>query len=1235
MASLLVVVVSSGVASAQEPDPETSSDQPDRAAAVFNDAVEAHVERLDQALDARLREVAQDLAAEDLHPWIESELDVLRWIEAKARSGRHRQAIRRLGPLRLRLEDAAQRARAFPPETLSRDIERLLRSQVLAKAKLGGGGISGRVVDHVDGTPLADTVVALRSLGTDLLQTTVTDEAGNYELTDVAPGTYHVHTQSFTHRNESYDDRPCVSLICSVFYYTVEFSAGHAVTVESGTVTPSIDFALDPKPVIRGRVVHGETGEPRQGAYVEAAAVNNGSPGSAMTDADGIYEIPQLRKGHFLVTAFSGPLVGELYEDIPCYRGLSLDCFSPQGTPVFTDYRLPAEGVDFALSPGSGLQGRVSDENTGLGIPFAQVAILKPDGEIFFRAIADENGRYGAALPPGTYYVRAYARTYATELFDEVGCSYGVCELGDGAPIVIADGEDGEEVVAGVDFELAPSGRFSGTVQDVLGHALFRFEIRAYDTDGTYRARAFSAEDGSYSFPILGAGTYFAVASHTTQRTWQRQVYRQQPCSEPHNVPCSLGGATPIVVGEGQETTGIDFNLSSRQSVSGRVLDAETGDPVTGATVSVYRQDGVRVLTVTTDAAGFYRHLWGSADPLYLLATADDFIPQAFSSLPCPPQDCDPTLGQAIEVPADSELMQTDFQLSRGGGIEGTTHLAGEPLAQVTVSAYDDQGRLVATVESDAEGRYRVGGLVDGAYYLTMKFHGWTQIYPNRDCRFGCDPRAGDPLTVTDSTTRNGADFDLGRRAGIFGRITDTFDRPLSGVEIWLRDLALDEVIAHHTTGAGGLYAFDGLATGDYRISADKDTYAFKSVEPISAQEALGRTEVDLRLEHDRGIAGRVVAADSGLPVPLVAIDIWDENGELYSQGLTSADGRYSVFVPDGLWYVSTDNGRGGLDKVYPEALCPAGPVIAGACDPRTGDPVAVGTELVEGIDFVLDGIDVFDCIPSDTVLCLNGGRFRVETIWRNAEGLGTPGRRGLLTHDSAYFWFFDDANIEVLVKVLDACGTASNRYWVFAAGLTNVDVSLVVTDTATGRSKEYRNPAGTNFQPILDTDAFSSCHVGFQAPQGFQESAPPASTTRGSASSTVDLRTAIETTQKMEGTCEPGDDHLCLSGNRFRAELTYRAPQSAEQPAPAVQLTDESGYFWFFDARNIEVMVKVLDACYPPYNRFWVFSAGLTNLEVELRVTDTVSGEVRTYNNPANSPFAPIFDISAFDTCG
>jgi len=116
-------------------------------------------------------------------------------------------------------------------------------------------------------------------------------------------------------------------------------------------------------------------------------------------------------------------------------------------------------------------------------------------------------------------------------------------------------------------------------------------------------------------------------------------------------------------------------------------------------------------------------------------------------------------------------------------------------------------------------------------------------------------------------------------------------------------------------------------------------------------------------------------------------------------------------------------------------------------------------------------------CVASPTTLCLNSGRFKVTAAFRTSDGRSGNATGVGLTSDSGYLWFFNPANIEVIVKVLNACTQAPPRYWVFAAGLTNVEVTLQVTDTQTGGDpKTYVNPLGTPFAPIQDTGAFATC---------------------------------------------------------------------------------------------------------------------------------------------------------------
>lgn len=117
-------------------------------------------------------------------------------------------------------------------------------------------------------------------------------------------------------------------------------------------------------------------------------------------------------------------------------------------------------------------------------------------------------------------------------------------------------------------------------------------------------------------------------------------------------------------------------------------------------------------------------------------------------------------------------------------------------------------------------------------------------------------------------------------------------------------------------------------------------------------------------------------------------------------------------------------------------------------------------------------------------------------------------------------------------------------------------------------------------------------------------------------------------------GPCVPGPQVLCLLDDRFRVTATWRDFEGGSGAANAETFTDESGWFWFFNDLNTELVVKVRDACVDPFQHFWVFAAGLTNVEVELLVADTEEDVVRRYRNELSTPFQPIQDTSAFATC-
>lgn len=102
-------------------------------------------------------------------------------------------------------------------------------------------------------------------------------------------------------------------------------------------------------------------------------------------------------------------------------------------------------------------------------------------------------------------------------------------------------------------------------------------------------------------------------------------------------------------------------------------------------------------------------------------------------------------------------------------------------------------------------------------------------------------------------------------------------------------------------------------------------------------------------------------------------------------------------------------------------------------------------------------------------------GRFTVTVDWATANSSG----RGSIVplaqdpgSNTAGVYFFTAGNFDLMIKVLDGCGTNSH-WWVFVGGLTNVQVTITVVDNVTGARKVYTNPLNTPFPPVQDTAAF------------------------------------------------------------------------------------------------------------------------------------------------------------------
>ncbi|HEX6202072.1 MAG TPA: hypothetical protein VF100_03645, partial [Thermoanaerobaculia bacterium] len=100
--------------------------------------------------------------------------------------------------------------------------------------------------------------------------------------------------------------------------------------------------------------------------------------------------------------------------------------------------------------------------------------------------------------------------------------------------------------------------------------------------------------------------------------------------------------------------------------------------------------------------------------------------------------------------------------------------------------------------------------------------------------------------------------------------------------------------------------------------------------------------------------------------------------------------------------------------------------------------------------------------LGGETDLLLRDGRFRLEVTWddpfNGGSGVGRPLPE---SEQSGSFWFFEEANRELLVKVLDG-RLINGHWWVFYGSLTNVGFTLTVADQASGETRTYENPPMT-----------------------------------------------------------------------------------------------------------------------------------------------------------------------------
>lgn len=312
------------------------------------------------------------------------------------------------------------------------------------------------------------------------------------------------------------------------------------------------------------------------------------------------------------------------------------------------------------------------------------------------------------------------------------------------------------------------------------------------------------------------------------------------------------------------------------------------------------------------------------------------------------------------------------------------------------------------------------------------------------------------------------------------------------------------------------------------------------------------------------------------------------------------------------------------------------------------GDCSIIGGHVYRGTQLPrLEGVYLYGDYCSGKVWAATrdgGGLWQSEVLRPRRPGIGAFGVGAdgelYMTADDTVYRITDRGTLEFSADSFsgleDSGGvTVTVRRIGGADGTVSVNYATVA-DTAQ-QGVDYGNASGT--LTWADGDAsdrtfvvplFSDTEVEGTERVGLELSSPSGGSALGARAMAEVL---ILDSDVSFDPCVADETTLCMMGQRFQATLEWRT-SDAQGQAQAVILTPDSGYFWFFNENNPEVFIKMIDGCVDPFDAFWVFAAGLTDVETTLTVVDTEGQQIKVYQKPLTEGFDPIRDVGAFATC-
>ena len=247
------------------------------------------------------------------------------------------------------------------------------------------GGVLVKKVDAVTNAPIPDVEFLVTDSDGNLIGNAngkfVTDSAGTFSITDIAPGTTLIIKETRAKTGYILDDTPQTVKVKSNEVTTLEFRnqpKGNLIIVKQDSVTK------EPLEGVEFKITYAD------GSYVDAEGGTLSSNGLYWTD----------KEGKITLSGISGTVVVTEVETIP---GYTIDensrtqtvTINPNDTQTLHFYNDPVGGVEII---------KVNADKTSQRIPNTTFEIRKVDDALVDTVTTGKNGSVFCSLPDGAYY---------------------------------------------------------------------------------------------------------------------------------------------------------------------------------------------------------------------------------------------------------------------------------------------------------------------------------------------------------------------------------------------------------------------------------------------------------------------------------------------------------------------------------------------------------------------------------------------------------------------------------------------------------------------------------------------------------------------------------------------------------------------------------------------------------------------------------------------------------------